>query len=314
MGDPFVAIPTDTLDAILSLDATKTEIKVLLCIVRQTTGYGKVEDDLTTARISRLTHLERANCHRALIKLIGRKIITSDDGFYGRVLALNTPDLWTDRVKTTQSPACQSDTHACQNDTPTVSKRHANRVKTTHMGVSKRHTQYKTSSKQPTKNNLNRKKIEYPEWLDRDVWGEFVEHRKEIKKPLSPRAERLAINTLNKLRLEESQRSIIERSIVNRWAGLFPDRKFNNRNSTMNVALRLIEERDHEQSDQGDRSRGGGDRRSLLFDSPNDDGKGPVAVSRKLSLISTGELYARPSASADASRHHPAPPEPPSAA
>lgn len=68
-----------------------------------------------------------------------------------------------------------------------------------------------------------------PDWLDREAFFEFREHRRAIKKPLTPQSEKLALKTLfNIFNNGESQRDIIERSILNGWAGLFPNGKKNN--------------------------------------------------------------------------------------
>jgi hypothetical protein len=68
-----------------------------------------------------------------------------------------------------------------------------------------------------------------PDWLDREAFFEYREHRRTIKKPLTPQSEKLAIKTLfDVFNNGESQREIIERSILNGWAGLFPNSKKNN--------------------------------------------------------------------------------------
>lgn len=68
-----------------------------------------------------------------------------------------------------------------------------------------------------------------PDWVDREAFFEFREHRRAIKKPLTPQSEKLALKTLfNIFNNGESQREVIERSILNGWAGLFPNGKKNN--------------------------------------------------------------------------------------
>lgn len=59
-----------------------------------------------------------------------------------------------------------------------------------------------------------------PEWLDKEAWDEWVQHRKEIKKPMTP----LAIQKLFKI-LEankQHQREMIDTSIACGYVGLFP--------------------------------------------------------------------------------------------
>lgn len=68
-----------------------------------------------------------------------------------------------------------------------------------------------------------------PDWVDRAAFSEYREHRRAIKKPLTPQSEKLALKTLFDIfNKGELQRDIIERSILNGWVGLFPNNKKNN--------------------------------------------------------------------------------------
>ena len=76
---------------------------------------------------------------------------------------------------------------------------------------------------------INIKKQQYPDWLIVDLWHEYVEHRKEIKKPLSERSERMALRKLKRLiDAGGDQEDILETAVMNGWQGLFmPDNKQN---------------------------------------------------------------------------------------
>jgi len=62
-----------------------------------------------------------------------------------------------------------------------------------------------------------------PEWLDSVSWEEWERYRREIKKTLTPmsRVKQLKLLEENK----EDQKEIINNSILNGWAGLFPLKK-----------------------------------------------------------------------------------------
>ena len=64
------------------------------------------------------------------------------------------------------------------------------------------------------------KEMSLPDWLNADVWNEWVAYRKEIKKTLTP------ISIKRQLKLLEENKAdhieIIETSIRNGWTGLFP--------------------------------------------------------------------------------------------
>lgn len=79
-------------------------------------------------------------------------------------------------------------------------------------------------------NNDNNKgrAVYYPEdELLNDAFKDYVAMRKEIKKPLTSSALKLAMNTLSKLSGDDSDLAIaiLNQSILNSWQGLFPLKK-----------------------------------------------------------------------------------------
>ena len=63
-----------------------------------------------------------------------------------------------------------------------------------------------------------------PIGLNIKAWGEFEQHRKDMKKPLTDTARTKAANQICQLTQEEQQETI-DRSIQSRWAGLFPEKE-----------------------------------------------------------------------------------------
>ncbi len=65
--------------------------------------------------------------------------------------------------------------------------------------------------------------VEVPDWIPGEAWADWTDHRKSLRKPLTPKAAELAIRTLEALRREgQSPKRVIEQSIANGWTGLFP--------------------------------------------------------------------------------------------
>lgn len=66
--------------------------------------------------------------------------------------------------------------------------------------------------------------IELPTSINPDLWREFLEHRRKLKAPMTPRAE--ALNARKLLTLSGGDphiaTAIIEQSIANGWRGVFP--------------------------------------------------------------------------------------------
>lgn len=64
--------------------------------------------------------------------------------------------------------------------------------------------------------------IVLPDWLPNEVWEEFKQHRKQLKKPMSDLAQKKSIKQLEKMRSEgQDVVEVIEASIANGWQGLF---------------------------------------------------------------------------------------------
>lgn len=74
---------------------------------------------------------------------------------------------------------------------------------------------------------------ELPYSVNAEAWAEFVQHRKDIRKPLTELAETKNLNILAKLTFDQQQ-EVVDQTIANRWTGLFaPKEKTNaaNRNA-----------------------------------------------------------------------------------
>ncbi len=65
--------------------------------------------------------------------------------------------------------------------------------------------------------------IELPEWVPADAWQGYIDMRKQQKKPMTPRAKKLAINTLLDLKDQgQDIEKVLEQSEFRCWIGLFP--------------------------------------------------------------------------------------------
>lgn len=62
--------------------------------------------------------------------------------------------------------------------------------------------------------------FELPENVDPDVWSEFEEHRKEIRKPLTDRAREKNARLLASMS-KTDQAAAVDATIRNRWTGIF---------------------------------------------------------------------------------------------
>ena len=76
--------------------------------------------------------------------------------------------------------------------------------------------------------------VTIPDSLDcpqfRQAWTDFIAHRKEIKKPITQRAQAMTLKRLSKVSTSEAIEAI-EASIANGWQGVEPDWTKNRNNS-----------------------------------------------------------------------------------
>ena len=62
-----------------------------------------------------------------------------------------------------------------------------------------------------------------PPYIDPELWSDFVQSRKEMKKPMTPTAQKRALKLLVKFQNEgRDPNESLERSIINGWRGVFP--------------------------------------------------------------------------------------------
>ena len=228
---------------------SKRQYAVVLAVIRKTYGFNKKYDALSMWEIAAMTGIDRANVSRTVTELVALNVLVRysggrmSHGQYVPHIGLNKQyETWLTDAKSAQvktgnyergtdanlaqdtdavtAPVpkhdrCQNSTgDRCQNDTATD----ANLAQ---QPMPKQHTQ-KTTQK-TTKRQLPKDKgIEYPEWLDIDVWKQFVVFRKAIKAPLTEYAEKLAIQSLGKLRSSgQDPNAVIEQSIMHGWKGLY---------------------------------------------------------------------------------------------
>lgn len=79
------------------------------------------------------------------------------------------------------------------------------------------------TNNEPKKKGFDAKKESIPDWLDREIWFNWIDYRNEIKKPLKTKKTfELQVKFLLQC-LEEgySPEEIINQSITNGWQGLF---------------------------------------------------------------------------------------------
>lgn len=121
------------------------------------------------------------------------------------------------------------------------------RVQGLHPGVQKEGGEGATVAHPYLLESSNRtinKEESLPEWLDKQVWEDFKEHRKNLKAKLSDLATKRLFNQLETFHNSGFDVSeIINRSIMNGWKGLFPPSTAPSKNdSPMQRAAKSLKE------------------------------------------------------------------------
>jgi len=175
---------------------------------------------MTVTQLAQVSGLARQNASTALNELESIGAVSKRDGHFGYVLKIkknyqqwgasnrdaskqcaSKRDGW--RIKTRRSPS--------QNDAEGVSKRCTQ--KTIPKDNSKRQSQKKGRAMRPDG---------LPASISDQLWCDFVDHRQQIKKPMTDKAVSMLVT---KLKGMESNGSIagdaIQESIINGWQGVF---------------------------------------------------------------------------------------------
>lgn len=64
--------------------------------------------------------------------------------------------------------------------------------------------------------------MELPTWIDEEIWGEFIGHRGDLKKPMSERAQRMTLKKLEMMKARGlNPNEALCNSIMNGWQGVF---------------------------------------------------------------------------------------------
>jgi transcriptional regulator of heat shock response len=123
-------------------------------------------------------------------------------------------------------PKSQNDTLEPKSQKATVAKSHSGNL----IPISNKEIKV---IKSLSNKDIQADEFELPEWLNKEVWSEWVAYRKEQGKKLTDRSVKLQIKELSGD--IPNHVAIIEQSIRNGWTGLFP-LKANNQQRTMYVA------------------------------------------------------------------------------
>lgn len=69
---------------------------------------------------------------------------------------------------------------------------------------------------------LREKMATLPDWIPSDAWQGYLDMRKKIRKPMTPRAITLVVNALQKMKDSgQDVGEVLDQSTMNSWQGVF---------------------------------------------------------------------------------------------
>lgn len=132
-----------------------------------------------------------------------------------------------------------SERHPCQSDTPPVSERHPTRATVTpEQEITGKNRKRKTSSKNLSWDEVKEMGVGVPRWED------WVDHRREKKKPFTPMSVKTQLEELAEFSEAEQEKAIRE-AIKSGWQGLFPKKNAKAADDNIPTELRYLYVKDH---------------------------------------------------------------------
>ncbi|HEJ9586875.1 TPA: helix-turn-helix domain-containing protein [Proteus mirabilis] len=172
-------------------------------------SYQHVADQCEISRRSVINHID-ALCEQGLVRKVYR---SGEKGNSSNVYKLNLDDPIQESPSEKSALGMVKDLHhPSEKSVPPPSEKSAPRTSHSFEPVN-----------EPKKKGFDAKKESIPDWLDREIWFNWIDYRNEIKKPFKTKKTfELQVKFLLEC-LEEgySPEEIINQSIANGWQGLF---------------------------------------------------------------------------------------------
>jgi phage replication O-like protein O len=217
----YTPIANEIMDALCKYRIPGECRQVLDCIFRMTYGFSRKEVEISNNQISVITGLKRQNVIRSIQWLESKLILSriKSDSTKTKILKFNKnytewirleSKLILGKLASKLIPKLES--KLIQNANPTIIFK-TNKTRR----VKKTKKSFFVPSGESLKSNGN-------SWLDAAAWDDFVQHRNDLKKPLSELSVKKSLSFLSQYK--NRQKEIIDTSIRSRWQGLFPPKGY----------------------------------------------------------------------------------------
>lgn len=203
--DGYTRIANELIEALVRFRIPGQELRVVLAIARKTYGYGKKQDTISYGQIAQMTDIPRPKVIKHVKSLVSKKVLGSTHQGTRKPLTL-----WINKDYETWLPSPLKGTSPHQG---TIASPHQGTKTSPHQGTHKR-----------KKENLQKKRatFDFPDWLDKDLWRDFREHRRKLRKPMTDRAEALLVERLAKYKEEGyNPTNLLKTAIERGWLTVY---------------------------------------------------------------------------------------------
>lgn len=206
----FTAIANEIMDALIAAKLSGQDFKIALLIIRKTYGFNKQEDAVSLSQMVNATGMIKVRCSQVVNRLELMKILTVTENIngIGKKYKFNKDfDTW-----------------------QTVNKK-CNRLEKVKGTVTKKRNPPLMKSV-TTKDTLTKDILQktskavfvLPDWIPKEPWEAYLDMRVKIRKSITEHGKELVVIKLRKIMNdhEGSPEDVLNQSILNSWAGVFP--------------------------------------------------------------------------------------------
>lgn len=216
LEEGYTRLANELLEALCRSDFAGVEFRILLFVIRSTYGFKKKSHSMSYQFIADGVGISRRSAIRSVKLLVTKQALVTNRSLVkggSNEISLNKNHLqWaTGGVVTNQSLVTN------------VVKSSDKRGKKVVTDRSPKKDKIKKKNKKE-KGEVDLLSLR-PDWLDEQTWADWIEHRKQIKKPLTKLSATKAINAIDKLRDTFTPEEVVDNAIEKGWQGIYPPSK-----------------------------------------------------------------------------------------
>jgi len=230
--DGFIPIANEIAEALMRINLSPYESRVLWFIFRKTYGWGKKTDWITLSQFSACIHLDRRLIFRAIKSLEHKNMVVIEKDDKGNIRYGFQKDhaKWTsvisrDDKEATPLSSAEMTTVICTDDkVSSVEMTGLSSVEIhTIDNITKDNSTINTITKDKGKRSPKAPEYSLPDFIDQDTWDAFEEMRKKIGKPMTDRAKKMIVNEAVRLNQKTGDdiNAIIDQSTRNNWQDVY---------------------------------------------------------------------------------------------